>query len=112
MRPCWDVRNGSGGKIRPLFGLCEKLAIKGSKSPVAWTGATTASTARDDAEASMADTNSLDCGDVSGLKMTATRVRPGDACLSRSSHLPAIDGSNAENPVMLPPGCARFETNP
>src|SRR5262245_27240381 len=112
MRSLWEAVDWSGGKIKPLLGVREKLAMKGSKSPVACTGAATTSTAREDAAASMAGMNSLDCGDVSGLKMTATRLKPGDACLRRSSHLPAIDGSSAENPVMLPPGRARVETNP
>src|SRR5215831_9644418 len=112
MRSVWEEVDWSDGKIRPLFGWREKLAIVGSKSAIAWMGITMTSTANEDAEALTTGTNSLDWGEVSGLKMTATRARPGAACLSRSSHLPAMVGSKAENPVMLPPGCARFETKP
>src|SRR4051794_20937207 len=35
----------------------------------------------------------LDCGDVSGLNMTATRATRGAASLSRPSHLPPVENS-------------------
>ena len=36
---------------------------------------------------------------------------PGLTVLSRSSHLPHIDGSKLVKPVRLPPGLARLSTN-
>jgi len=44
--------------------------------------------------------------------MSATRVTRGASCLSTSSHLLPISGSNVVNPVILPPGCARPATKP
>src|SRR5262249_23770583 len=70
----WEEVDWSDGKIRPLFGWREKLAIVGSKSAIAWMGITMTSTANEDAEALTTGTNSLDWGEVSGLKMTATRA--------------------------------------
>jgi hypothetical protein len=67
------------------------------------------STANEDAEDLRTGTNNLDWGEVSRLKMTATRERLGTARLRKSSHLPAMDGSMEVNPVMLPPGCVKFE---
>src|SRR5215471_20590639 len=51
-------------------------------------------------------------GEVAGLKTTATCARPGTICLSSSIHLLPIENSKEEKPVMLPPGCARFDTKP
>src|SRR6516165_11422835 len=49
---------------------------------------------------------------VSESRQTATRRKPGDICLSSSSHFPASVYSNLVNPVALPPGCARLSTKP
>src|SRR5438034_6201705 len=45
-------------------------------------------------------------------RSTATRVTLGAICLSSSSHFPLILYSNAMNPVVLPPGCAKLFTKP
>ena len=47
-----------------------------------------------------------------GSRMPATRRRPGEACLSSSSHLPPISGSKVLKPVMLAPGRDRLSTMP
>jgi hypothetical protein len=40
------------------------------------------------------------------------RVTPGAICLSSSSHFALALYSKRANPVMFPPGRAKFETNP
>src|SRR5262249_39465982 len=69
-------------------------------------------TCSDDATASIERVKSLDCGAVSGLKMIATRARPGGIPLSRSSHLPPTENSVPLKPVRLPLGFGRLATKP
>src|SRR5262249_58322061 len=49
---------------------------------------------------------------VSGLNINAIRVRSGFIELSKLIHFPTISGSMKEKPVILRPGCERFEMNP
>src|SRR5262245_63207030 len=44
--------------------------------------------------------------------MARARLTSGATSLSRSSHLPPIDGSWLAKPVMLPPGRAKLSTKP
>src|SRR5215469_16418152 len=51
---------------------------------------------------------------VAGLNSNATRTVRGAICFNSSTHFPPSAGSPllVMKPVMLPPGCARFETKP
>ena len=51
-------------------------------------------------------------GADAGLNSIATRSTRGAICLSSSSHLPAIVGSETLKPVTLPPGRAKLATKP
>ena len=46
------------------------------------------------------------------MNMSATRATPGAISLRISTHLPPIDDSKLVNPVMFPPGRARFVMKP
>src|SRR5215470_18733235 len=83
-----------------------------SSSEVSWTGATTASTAKDGAAALKGFSQNSANVAIAGLNKTATRVTRGAISLSSSSHLPACVGSATAKPVALPPGRLKLATKP
>src|SRR5690242_17197090 len=98
--------------MRPALGVSATPAMPVSISSTLRTGTAVASRPNDEAVASIERQNSFDCTDTSGLNMRQTRARDGAICLSRSTHLLAIEGSYAVNPVILPSGCDKLDTKP
>src|SRR5262245_49044638 len=94
----------SVGRISPPFGSREKFCRPASISGVVRTGVAIACTPCDGAAASIDRMKNLDCGDVSGLNITAARERLGAISLSRSTHFPPTENSYTLKPVRLPPG--------
>src|ERR1700741_5214691 len=102
----------SVGKIRPPLDCRAKLVIAGSISVEARIGVVVTAMPRVDAAAPIDRRKEFDCGDVSGLNITATLVKSGAVCFKSLSHLPPIENSYAVKPVILPPGFARLVTKP
>src|SRR5262245_57828945 len=76
------------------------------------TGVAIACTPCDGPAASTERMKNLDCGAVSGLNITATRVRLGANSLSRSTHFPPTENSYVLKPGRLPPGLVKLAINP
>ena len=70
-------------------------------------GAGCVATPKERPAVSMACTNSAAYGSTSGRNITATRASAGTSSRSNSSHLPPIENSRVEKPVLTPPGRAR-----
>src|SRR5262245_39867081 len=76
------------------------------------TGASIASTAKDEAAALNGLRKALAYGATAGLNSIATLATCGAISLSSSNHLPASEPTIAWKPVTLPPGRARLATKP
>jgi hypothetical protein len=99
--------------MRPLFDSLPSRTITRSISAASRTGLTISSTPRAGAASAIDCTNFSAYGrPASGLNRNAMRLTSGAIIVASSSHLLPISNSNAVKPVMLPPGCARFETKP
>src|SRR5215475_15755783 len=103
---------GIGRQDQPAIRLAREILQGGLDLGVVRTGAAIACTACDGPAASTDRMKNLDCGDVSGLNITATRERLGAISLSRSTHFPPTEKSYMLKPVRLPPGLVMFATKP
>src|SRR6516225_3029854 len=92
----------------PPLGSMACAATAESRSPVLWTGASMASSAKEAAAALNDFSQYSEYVAVVGLNRIATLATRGATSLSSSTHLPDIVGSVTINPVALPPSRGKF----
>src|SRR5262245_3210862 len=95
----------------PPFGERAKAASARSITPASLTLSGVNSTPSDGATDWMAPSCPLPEAKPRSRRIAA-RITLGESSLSSSSHFPLKLYSIRENPVMLPPGCAKLSTNP